>query len=181
MARQARERLLESARELFYGEGIRAVSVERILEDSQVGRASFYRHFASKDDLVVAALDHYSRRWRELLRRQVPQRDSGVLAVFDILAERFTEPDYRGCLAQAALIEFRDPGHPIHQAAIAHQADVAADLADLLDGEFDLAQRQRIGRQLLALIDAAMLTSLYDRTTRPALEARVTAAALLAR
>lgn len=179
MARRARERLLEAARELFHGEGIRAVSVDRILEESGVGRASFYRHFASKDDLVVAALDHYSQRWRELLRQQVPERGAGVLGVFDILAERFTEPDYRGCLAQTALIEFRGAAHPIHQAAAGHQDDVAADLADLLDGEVDPADRRRAGRQLLQLIDAAMLASLHDPSSRPATEARDTAAALL--
>lgn len=179
MARQARERLLEAARELFHSEGIRAVSVERILETSEVGRASFYRHFASKDDLVVAVLDHYNQRWRELLRQQVPERGAGVLGVFDILAERFTEPDYRGCLAQTALIEFRDPAHPIHQAAVHHQDDVAADLGDLIDGDPAPAGRQRAGRQLLQLIDAAMLASLHDPSSRPATEARATAKALL--
>ncbi|MFT4306764.1 MAG: helix-turn-helix domain-containing protein [Microbacterium sp.] len=179
MARQARERLLEAARELFHTEGIRAVSVERILEVSEVGRASFYRHFASKDDLVVAVLDHYSRRWRELLRQQVPESGEGVLGVFDILAERFAEPDYRGCLAQTALIEFRDPAHPVHQAAVRHQDDVAADLADLLGPDPGPAGRRRTGRQLLQLIDAAMLAALHDPSSRPAIEARATAAALL--
>ena len=179
MARRARERLLEAARELFHGEGIRAVSVERILEGSGVGRASFYRHFASKDDLVVATLDHYSQRWRELLLQQVPERAEGVLGVFDLLAERFTEPDYRGCLAQAALIEFRDPAHPIHQAAARHRDGMTEDLASLLDSDFDPADRQRIGRQLLQLVDAAMLASLHDPSSRPATEARTTATALL--
>ncbi|HEY0187782.1 MAG TPA: helix-turn-helix domain-containing protein [Cellulomonas sp.] len=181
MARRARERLLEAARELFSSDGIRTVSVERVLETSGVGRASFYRHFTSKDDLVVAVLDHYNQRWRELLRRQVPERGEGVLGVFDILAERFAEPDYRGCLAQAALIEFRDPAHPVHQAAVRHQGDVAGDLAGLLDPGRGLADRERIGRQLLQLVDAAMLAALHDPGSRPAVEARATAAALLDR
>ena len=62
MARRARERLLESARDLFAADGIRAVSVEQLLERSGVGRASFYRHFATKDELVVAVLSCYNER-----------------------------------------------------------------------------------------------------------------------
>lgn len=179
MARRARERLLETARELFAAEGIRAVSVEQLLEVSGVGRASFYRHFASKDDLVVAVLAHYNERWRAMLHQQVPARGEGVLGVFDILAERFADPDYRGCLALTALIEFRDHDHPIHRAAVTHQENTAADLTGLLDTNVPAPQRERIGRQLLQLIDAAMLASLHDTTARPAEEARGTAAALL--
>ena len=63
----ARERLLETAERLFYAEGIRAVGVERILEESGVGRASFYRHFASKDDLVVEVLRRRDEAWRAWL------------------------------------------------------------------------------------------------------------------
>ncbi|SES04134.1 DNA-binding transcriptional regulator, AcrR family [Propionibacterium cyclohexanicum] len=179
MARKARERLLESARELFAAQGIRAVSVEQILDASGVGRASFYRHFSGKDDLVIAVLAHYNEHWRDLLHHQVPERGAGVLGVFDILAQRFAAPDYRGCLALTALIEFRDPDHPIHQAAVEHQDRTATDLAALLDPAMGRTDRDRIGRQLLQLIDAAMLTALRDNSERPAQEARTTAAALL--
>lgn len=181
VARRARERLLESARELFAAEGIRAVSVEQLLDASGVGRASFYRHFPGKDELVVAVLDHYNQRWRAMLRQQVPGRGDGVLGVFDILAARFAEPDYRGCLALTALIEFRDPEHPIHRAAVKHQETTAADLADLLAPTLSAQQREQTGRQLLQLIDAAMLAALHDPSSRPATEARDTAAALLLR
>ena len=181
VARQARERLLESARELFATDGIRAVSVEQLLDASGVGRASFYRHFESKDDLVVAVLAHYNERWRAMLHEQVPARGEGVLGVFDVLAERFAEPDYHGCLAQAALIEFRDPAHPIHVAAVVHQEATAVDLAGLLDPTVPESARERVGRQLLQLVDAAMLTALHDSTERSAREARDTAEALMGR
>ena len=96
MARRARERLLESARDLFAADGIRAVSVEQLLERSGVGRASFYRHFATKDELVVAVLSCYNERWHAMLRTALDE-GAGVLAVFDMLAVRLSEPDYRGC------------------------------------------------------------------------------------
>ncbi|MEU6238022.1 helix-turn-helix domain-containing protein, partial [Kitasatospora sp. NPDC047058] len=68
MATQARARLLSTAEDLFYAEGVRAVGVDRILTESGVGRASFYRHFAGKDDLVVAVLQGRDERWRQWLR-----------------------------------------------------------------------------------------------------------------
>lgn len=74
VARQARQRLLDSVRDLFAAEGIRAVSVEQPLDASGMGRVSFYRHFDSKDDLVVAVLTHYNQHWRTMLRQQVPAR-----------------------------------------------------------------------------------------------------------
>lgn len=181
MATQARQRLLESARELFSAQGIRAVSVEQLLEASEVGRASFYRHFESKDALVAATLDDYNKRWRVMLREQVPARGQGILGVFDILAERMAEPDYRGCLALTALVEFRDPDHPIHQAAARHQKTTATDLAVLLDQSIPKAERAILSRQLLQLIDATLITGLYDTSSKPALDARETAAALLSR
>src|ERR1700754_2329559 len=97
MATHARERLLRTAEQLFYAEGVRAVGVERLLTVSGVGRASFYRHFASKDDLVVAVLRNYDEAWRGWLTQRVQELGGDPLAVFDALAERFASADFRGC------------------------------------------------------------------------------------
>ena len=102
-----------------------------------------------------------------------------MLAVFDMLAVRLSEPDYRGCLALTALMEFRERGHPVRRAAMRHQKATAAGLAELLDPGLPDAERSRIGRQLLQLVDAAMIAALDDRSGRPVAEARATAAALL--
>ncbi|PPK71071.1 helix-turn-helix domain-containing protein [Actinokineospora auranticolor] len=74
MPTHARERLLRAAQELFYAEGIRAVGVERLLTVSGVGRASFYRHFASKDDLVVLTIRTFSDTWLAWLSDAVATR-----------------------------------------------------------------------------------------------------------
>src|SRR5437660_1647306 len=97
MATRARERLLDAAEELFYAEGVRAVGVERILAESGVGRASFYRHFASKDDLVVAVLRRRDQAWRAWLAERVDALGGKPLDVFAALAERFACADFRGC------------------------------------------------------------------------------------
>lgn len=87
MATHARERLIEAAKELFFAEGIRAVGVERLLADSGIGRASFYRHFTGKDELVVAVLKERDTSWRRWLAAEVDARGGAPLAVFDALAQ----------------------------------------------------------------------------------------------
>jgi AcrR family transcriptional regulator len=92
-----RERLGAAAERLFYAEGIRAVGVERPLADSGVGRASFYRHFASKDDLVLAMLQGYDQRFREWPMEATAAAGDDPAALFDALATRFVDPGFRGC------------------------------------------------------------------------------------
>ncbi|MBP2382491.1 TetR/AcrR family transcriptional regulator [Brachybacterium sacelli] len=89
MAVKARQRLLAAAGELFYSEGVRAVGLERLLEESGVGRASFYRHFAGKDELVAAMLDDYDAEYRTWLRTRVAELGNEPLAVFDVECSRF--------------------------------------------------------------------------------------------
>ncbi|MEV4188343.1 TetR/AcrR family transcriptional regulator [Streptosporangium canum] len=179
MPTQARERLLDTAEKLFYAEGIRAVGVEQILTASKVGRASFYRHFPSKDDLVVAMLERRDLRWREWLAERVAVHGGGPLAVFDALAERFTRADFRGCAFINTMIESADPGSPAHRVAADHKSRVTGYVESLLvtAGHRDPATR---ARQLVMLMDGAIVTALRERSVVPAEQARAVAATLLA-
>ncbi|MFI9817768.1 TetR/AcrR family transcriptional regulator [Saccharothrix variisporea] len=176
MATRARARLLDTAEDLFYAEGVRAVGVERILAESGVGRASFYRHFASKDDLVVAVLRQRDERWREWLRDAVERHGGGPLAVFDALAERFARADFRGCAFINTMVEAADPGSPAHRAAADHKRAVADYVAGLLGDRPDAAE---VARRVVMLMDGAIVTALRERTVEPARQAREVAALLL--
>lgn len=98
---EVRERMLRVASELFYANGIKAVGVDRIIADSGVAKASFYRHFPSKDDLVNAFLVRRHLNWMnwfvsrlgELCLDTAPRLE----AVADVLEEWFREPGFRGC------------------------------------------------------------------------------------
>jgi AcrR family transcriptional regulator len=179
---QARERLLTTAEELFYAEGIRAVGVEKILSTSGVGRASFYRHFASKDDLVVAVLSGRDERWRAWLREAVAARDvppeQRPAAVFDALADRFARDDFRGCAFINTMIEAADRDSAAHRVAAAHKAKVTAYLDGLLEdaGRDDHAE---LAGELVLLVDGAIVTALREGTPDAALRAGRIAQALL--
>jgi AcrR family transcriptional regulator len=184
MAVKARERLLATAEELFYAEGVRAVGVERILTESGVGRASFYRHFAGKDDLVVAVLSGRDERWRDWLRTTVegyglPPRER-PLAVFDALADRFARDDFRGCAFINTMVEAADRDSAAHQVAAAHKSAVTEYLATLL-AEAGRTDHADLAPELMLLVDGAIVTAVREGDPEPARRAKRIAEALLTR
>jgi AcrR family transcriptional regulator len=125
----ARERILETAYELFSRHGIRAVGVDRIIASSGVAKMSLYRHFRSKEELVLAFLQEREQRWtREWLHAEACRRgESGserLLAIFDVFDEWFQRPDYEGCSFLNVLLEFDDRDHPIRHATTEHLATI---------------------------------------------------------
>ncbi|MEV0296608.1 TetR family transcriptional regulator [Nocardia sp. NPDC050710] len=182
MATRAKQRLLTTAEELFYAEGIRAVGVDRLLQESGVGRASFYRHFASKDDLVVAVLEDRDRRWLEWLRESVEEKAADPadrpIAVFDALSERFARNDFRGCAFINTMIEVADPRSAAHQVADRHKRRVIAYLAELLEaaGHTDAAE---LAAEFALLVDGAIVTAVREASPAAAERARAIAARLI--
>jgi AcrR family transcriptional regulator len=125
----ARERILETAYELFSRHGIRSVGVDRIIATSGVAKMSLYRHFRSKDELVLAFLQEREQRWtREWLVAEVSRRGrtgaERLLAIFDVFGEWFQQSDFEGCSFINVLLEFDEPEHPIRQATAEHLATI---------------------------------------------------------
>jgi AcrR family transcriptional regulator len=182
MPTDARQRLLDTASTLFYAEGVRAVGIDRLLAESGVGKASFYRHFASKDDLVVAFLRKRDQEWRAWLRESVerePDPARRPLAVFDALHERFSWGDFRGCAFINTIAEVAHGDHPAHVAALEHKRAVLAYLEELLEAAGVRDDDGAIAAQLLLLIDGATVTAVREGRPEPALHARRIAAGLL--
>lgn len=179
MPTRAGERLVKAAEELFYAEGIRAVGVERLLDAAGIGRASFYRHFTSKDELVVEVLRAQDRRWRQWLQEAVIRHGGGPLAVFDALAERVAATNFRGCASINAMVELADPHSAGHEVAAGHKRAVI----DYLDGLLRAAGRTdhaELAEQFMLLVDGAIVAALRERNAAPARRAKSMAGALLA-
>ncbi|WP_194899406.1 TetR/AcrR family transcriptional regulator [Catenulispora pinisilvae] len=184
MAVQARERLLDAAEKLFYDQGIRAVGVERILTESAVGRASFYRHFASKDALVVEVLTRTDQRWRAWLRATiesygVPAAERPV-ALFDALGEWLDGAGYRGCAFINAMIEAADSDSPIHGVVVAHK-DAVTDYVQQLLVAAGREDHATLAPELMLLIEGALVTSVREGSSEAATRAGRIARMLLAR
>jgi AcrR family transcriptional regulator len=125
----ARERILDTAYDLFSRHGIRAVGVDRIIATSGVAKMSLYRHFHSKDALVLAFLQERERRWTmEWLHAEVTSRaEDGagrMLAIFDVFDEWFRRDDFEGCSFINVLLEFGELDSPIRIATTGYLATI---------------------------------------------------------
>ncbi|MGW9302279.1 TetR/AcrR family transcriptional regulator [Streptomyces cyaneofuscatus] len=154
----ARARLLDTATRIFYAEGIHSVGVDRIIAEAQVTRATLYRHFTGKEELVLAYLDQADRGIRagiEAARTNQESAADAVRAIGRFITGGIQSPGFRGCAYLNAVAEYPDPAHPIHQAVLAHRQwfldTVTEVLAQVGDQPADGA-----GRHLVMLRDGAM-------------------------
>jgi len=125
----ARERILESAYDLFSRKGVRAVGVEEVIERAAVAKATLYRHFPSKDDLVLAFLrrreEVWTHGWVETeSRRRGASPEDRLLAIFDLFDEWFHRSDFEGCSFISVLLEVRDLDHPVGRACASHLENI---------------------------------------------------------
>jgi AcrR family transcriptional regulator len=132
----ARDRILDTAYDLFSRHGIRAVGVDRIVAESGVAKMSLYRHFPSKDELVLAFLQERERRWtREWLQAEVERRADApagrLLAIFEVFDEWFPLEDFEGCSFINVLLEFDAADHPIRVASAGYLSNIRSFVRDV--------------------------------------------------
>lgn len=126
--RDVRERILDTAYELFSRRGVRAVGVDEVVERAGVAKATLYRHFPSKDELVLAFLERREKRWtREWLETEAARRGSTpeeqLLAIFDVFDEWFRREDFEACSFINVLLEM-GPEHPVGGASVRHLENI---------------------------------------------------------
>jgi AcrR family transcriptional regulator len=180
----ARERILLTAYDLFARHGIRAVGVDRIVAESGVAKTTLYRHFASKDDLVVAALELREKLWsRDWLQQEVERRggpaSARLLAIFDVFGDWFRTNDYEGCLFTRALLEAGDRTTPPAAASVAALARIRAWLAGLAADAGVRDPAQFAGQWQLLMLGSIIKATAGE--TRAAIEARHLASLMLER
>jgi AcrR family transcriptional regulator len=134
----ARTRILRVAYDLFCRHGVQATGVDRIIAEAGVAKMTLYRHFGSKTELVLAALELREELWsRGWLEREARERGGTateqLLAIFDALDEWFRRDDYESCLFVTTLLESHDRATPIGAAAASGLADVRAFLGELAE------------------------------------------------
>ncbi|WP_353940547.1 TetR/AcrR family transcriptional regulator [Streptomyces sp. HUAS MG91] len=155
---EARSRLLSTATKIFYAEGIHSVGVDRIIAEAQVTRATLYRHFTGKEDLVLAYLDQADRELRAQADAAQAAEDSAadkIRAVCRTITEGIRSPGFRGCAFLNAAAEYPDPDHPVHRAVLAHRHWFQDTVTDLLSRTGD-TPAEAAGRHLVMLRDGAM-------------------------
>jgi AcrR family transcriptional regulator len=131
-----RERVSRAAYELFSRDGTRAVGIDAVIARAGTAKMTLYRNFPSKDALILDFLRRREQLWtRDWLEAESRRRGETprqhLLAIFDVFSEWFSKPDFEGCAFLTTMIETNDPGHPVHQAAVGHLANIRAYIGEL--------------------------------------------------
>jgi|tagenome__1003787_1003787.scaffolds.fasta_scaffold20761802_2 AcrR family transcriptional regulator len=134
----ARERILETAYELFSRHGTRAVGVDRIIAECGIAKMTLYRNFASKDALIIAFLERRDELWtRAWLQAEAQSRGTTpadrLLAIFDVFDGWFAREDFEGCSFINVMLECADEDSAVRQATVRHLADIRVFVAGLAD------------------------------------------------
>jgi AcrR family transcriptional regulator len=181
-AGSARQRIQSAAFRLFYARGIRAVGVDLIIAEADVAKATFYKHFPAKDDLVLAYLDVVDEVWRGQLRAAAvaagPDPGDQLVGMFDALAMACRRDGYRGCAFINAAAE-NEPGSAIHHRTLEHKNRVREWVGDLARSA-RVDDPERLARSLTLLLDGGLASGSIDGRPDAADAAKASAAVLVA-
>jgi len=177
-----RERLLTAASKLFHGMGIQAAGVDAIIAEAGVAKATFYRHFPAKDDLVVAWLRDPRTRWFDRVRAEAEARGTDPADVlprlFDEVAAWLEAEGYRGCAYLNVGVEITDPAHPARAVVTEYLQEIEDYLAGLLAAA-RYRDPRRLATQMQALLAGTISLAVARRSGANARAAREAALAVL--
>jgi AcrR family transcriptional regulator len=133
----ARERILDTAYELFSRRAVRDVGIDEVIDRAGVAKATLYRHFPSKDDLVIAFLERREERWTVAwveaeARRRGTTPEEQLLAIFELFDEWFHRDDFEACSFINVLLEM-GPAHPVGQASVRHLESIRSVVSGLAE------------------------------------------------
>jgi AcrR family transcriptional regulator len=162
-----RTRIIEAASKLFYGEGIRAVSVDAVAQKAGVTKRTLYYHFESKDELVAAYLDARDQPNLKLMTGWFDKAEGGlpqkIEAIFQNLARSARHPRWKGCGFLRTAAELANlPGHPAIRIGARHKAGFERWLAGAC-AEHGVAAHGELARQVVLLMDGAFSVMLVHR------------------
>jgi AcrR family transcriptional regulator len=162
-----RQRLINAAKARFYREGFRNVGIDAILDDVGITKTAFYKHFESKDDLMVAVLQDLDRFFLQTFRDMVrdhggPSAAGQLRAILEVVQMVIADPTFHGCIFIHAVMEFPLAHDPANKAAVRHKRAIE----DLI---YELAERagaddpKAMAEELCMLIEGAYITRSVTR------------------
>lgn len=163
----ARERILLTAHDLFYREGIRATGIDRVIAASGVTKVTFYRHFPSKNDLILAFLDYRHQRWMDWFTDALQRKGKGLKALVPALAEWFGDEDFRGCAFINSVGELGSTLPEVVAISQRHKQDMLAAIMALLPPS---KQRDRDAQAIALAVDGAIIRAQFDQAPDAALQ-----------
>lgn len=157
-----RERLIRSALDLFGTGGFHATGIDTILSRSKVSKTTLYRHFRSKDELIIATLRKRDEEFRNWFMQNIDHLDAKpiekLLMVFDVYKEWAEEPKFNGCIFAKASAEFPSTDSPIHRICIEHKRLMIRYLK-ALSVSINVKDPDELAEQIMILLDGATVSA----------------------
>ncbi|TDU31815.1 TetR family transcriptional regulator [Panacagrimonas perspica] len=181
---RVRDRIFQTARELFYRQGIRAVGVDTIANEAGTNKMSFYRSFTSKDELVAEYLRDQEKQgwewWDEVIAVHAGNPRAQVEALFDAHVSRTCECDSRGCALANAAVEIPEEGHPAREVVEQYKAEMRRRFRSLAH-QMGVREPDELGDSLMLLWEGSYLTRLTFSATNGPAQGAANAARMLIR
>jgi len=181
-AGQAREKILATAFRLFYAHGLRAAGIDTIIAESGVAKATFYKYFPAKDDLILAYLEHVDGVWSGQLHTAAeaagPDPARQLVGLFDALTTACRRDGYRGCAFINAAAE-SPSGTRVHERTVAHKQSILAWITELAE-EAGARNPEVLARSLTLILDGGLASGVLDADPAAAAAAKATAEQLVA-
>ena len=157
-----RQRILDTASTLFYERGVRAVGVDLVVDASGVAKTSLYRHFRTKDDLIVAFLERedvqFWAQWDDVSARHADDAAAEIEAHMRWIGKRLARANYRGCPQINVAAEFAEAGHPARAVSRAHMQAMRRRLTELAR-RLGAARPVELAAQLGVLVNGAFVSA----------------------
>lgn len=182
MSANKRTDLIQNALPLFYENGFHATGMDLVAKETGVSKTSIYKHFRTKEELILAVLRLRDERFRNWLYRRMEELSATpqgqMLAMFDILKEWFEQDGFQGCMFIKASAEFQSKDHPINAQAYAHKQLLTDHLAKLA-AKAGYPHPDDLARKLIILKEGAIVMATMSHNSASASEAKEVAQALL--
>ena len=182
---EARQRIVETAEELFYAEGVRAVGIDRIIAEAEVAKMTLYKHFSSKDDLILAVVEYRERKFDAMfekwMERHVKAGRDRLHAFFAALKDWFKSPGFRGCMFINTCAELADAKHPASKFSADHKERFHAMLKQIIRDEEGEKVAQAVAPAVALLVEGAIVSAVMLQSVESADVARDAAFGLIAK
>lgn len=182
MSQNKRAELIRKSLGLFYRNGFHATGMDLVAKETGVSKTSIYKHFRTKEDLILAVLRLRDEDFRNrLIRRTEEMSDTPqgqLFALFDALEEWFLQDGFKGCMFIKASAEFQEKDHPINAQALEHKRLLLEHFSDLAD-KAGYETPRALASQLMVLKEGAIVLAAMSHTAAPAKDAREAGQVLL--
>uniref|UniRef100_UPI0030DBB96D TetR/AcrR family transcriptional regulator n=1 Tax=uncultured Rubinisphaera sp. TaxID=1678686 RepID=UPI0030DBB96D len=172
----ARQRLIETAEQLFYAEGIQAVGIDRIIAEAGVAKMTLYNHFPSKDDLVLAVLEFREAKFDAMFEKWMEQHRKagmdGLEAFFAALKDWFKSPGFRGCMFINSNVELADAEHAASKFSAQHKERFHEMLKQTIAEDAGNSLAEAVAPAIALMVEGAIVTAVMQQSIESADVAR---------